>query len=156
VKALLFALRSFARELRSGEVLVLLAAVGLAVGALTAVGFLTDRIGKAVARQANEVLAADMRLRSQEPMPGQWSALASEYDLETSETMYFPSVVFADEGRTLSGIKVVSENYPLRGAVRAYRRPARSGPTARCWRELVPMSAIRWALGSSISRYRQY
>ncbi|MDH5584179.1 MAG: hypothetical protein OEY82_09970, partial [Gammaproteobacteria bacterium] len=65
MKALAFALRSFGRELRSGEVLVLLAAVGLAVGALTAVGFLTDRISKAVSRQANEVLAGDLRLRSQ-------------------------------------------------------------------------------------------
>ena len=62
MKALAFALRSFGRELRSGEVLVLLAAVGLAVAALTAVGFLTDRIGKAVARQANEVLAANGRM----------------------------------------------------------------------------------------------
>ena len=67
MKPLSFALQSFARELRSGEMLVLLAAVALAVAALTAVGFLTDRIGKAVARQANEVLAADLRLRSQEP-----------------------------------------------------------------------------------------
>ena len=118
MKAVLFALRSFARELRSGEVLVLLSAVGLAVAALTAVGFLTDRIGKAVARQANEVLAADMRLRSQEPLPGQWTTLAREYNLETSETRFFPSVVFSDDGSALSGIKVVSENYPLRGAVR--------------------------------------
>ena len=62
MNALAFALRSFARELRSGEVIVLLAAVGLAVSALTAVGFLTDRIGKAVSRQANEVLAADLRI----------------------------------------------------------------------------------------------
>ena len=47
MSALRFAIRSFGRELRSGEVLVLLAAVVLAVAALTAVGFLTDRIGKA-------------------------------------------------------------------------------------------------------------
>ena len=57
MKALVYALRSFGRELRSGEVIVLLAAVALAVAALTAVGFLTDRIGRAVARQANEVLS---------------------------------------------------------------------------------------------------
>ena len=42
MKAVAFALRSFGRELRSGEVLVLLAAVALAVAALTAVGF-SDR-----------------------------------------------------------------------------------------------------------------
>lgn len=114
----MFALRSFGRELRSGEVLVLLAAVSLAVAALTAVGFLTDRIGKAVARQANEVLAADLRLRSQEPVPQEWSELAHEYGLATAETMSFPSVVFAGDESALATIKVVSEGYPLRGAVR--------------------------------------
>ena len=101
MKALAFSLRTFGRELRSGEVLVLLAAVGLAVAALTAVGFLTDRIGKAVARQANEVLAADLRLRSQEPVPAEWSELAVEYGLATAKTMYFPSVVFAGDESAL-------------------------------------------------------
>jgi len=118
MKALVFALRSFGRELRSGEVLVLLMAVGLAVSALTAVGFLTDRIGKAVARQANEVLAADLRLRSQEPVPEEWSELAHDYDLETAETMSFPSVVFNGDENALATIKVVSDLYPLRGKVR--------------------------------------
>lgn len=118
MKAIAFALRSFGRELRSGEVLVLLAAVGLAVAALTAVGFLTDRISKSVARQANEVLAADLRLRSQEPVPDAWSRLAQEYNLATATTMAFPSVVFAGDSSALATIKVVSDNYPLRGAVR--------------------------------------
>ncbi len=118
MKAIAFALRSFGRELRSGEVLVLLAAVGLAVAALTAVGFLTDRISKSVARQANEVLAADLRLRSQEPVPDEWSQLAQEYNLATAPTMAFPSVVFAGDSSALATIKVVSDNYPLRGAVR--------------------------------------
>ena len=118
MKAFVFALRSFGRELRSGEVLVLLAAVALAVSALTAVGFLTDRIGTAVSRQANEVLAADLRLRSQERVPQEWSDLAHDYDLETAETLSFPSVVFAGDENALATIKVVSESYPLRGSVR--------------------------------------
>jgi putative ABC transport system permease protein len=118
VKAIAFALRSFGRELRSGEVLVLLAAVSLAVSALTAVGFLTDRIGKAVARQANEVLAADLRLRSQVPVPQEWRDLADAYDLQTADTMSFPSVVFNGDDSALSTIKVVSDKYPLRGQLR--------------------------------------
>ncbi|MCI0516877.1 MAG: ABC transporter permease, partial [Woeseiaceae bacterium] len=97
MKALSFALRSFGRELRSGEVIVLLSAVALAVAALTAVGFLTDRIGRAVARQANEVLAADLRLRSPDPLPVEWRAAAADYGLQTAETQTFPSVVFAGE-----------------------------------------------------------
>lgn len=118
MKSIVFALRSFGRELRSGEVIVLLAAVALAVGVLTAVGFLTDRIGKAVARQANEVLAADLRLRSQEPVPDTWKELASSYGLRTAETQSFPSVVFAAELSALANVRAVSDNYPLRGAVR--------------------------------------
>ena len=118
MKAIAFAFRSFGRELRSGEVLVLLAAVSLAVAALTAVGFLTDRIGKAVARQANEVLAADLRLRSQEPIPDSWRDTAEEYELQTAETNTFPSVVFAADLSALATIKAVSSSYPLRGNVR--------------------------------------
>ena len=118
MKAIAFALRSFRREIRSGEVLVLLFSVALAVAALTAVGFLTDRIGKAVARQANEVLAADLRLRSQEPIPETWRDRAQEFDLQTAETNTFPSVVFAGDLSALATIKAVSETYPLRGTVR--------------------------------------
>jgi len=118
MKALAFALRSFGRELRSGEVLVLLAAVILAVAALTAVGFLTDRIGKAVARQANEVLAADLRVRSQEPIPDSWREMASGYELRTADMVSFPTVVFAGEESALTSLLAVSNGYPLRGAVR--------------------------------------
>ncbi len=118
MKAIVFAIRSFRRELRSGEVIVLLSAVALAVGVLTAVGFLTDRIGKAVARQANEVLAADLRLRSQEPVPDNWTDVALQHGLQIAETQTFPSVVFADELSALATIKAVSDSYPLRGAVR--------------------------------------
>ena len=118
MKAVVFALRSFGRELRSGEVMVLLAAVALAVAALTAVGFLTDRIGKAVARQANEVLAADLRLRSQEPIPDTWRDKAAGYDLQLAETNTFPSVVFYGDLSALATIKAVSDTYPLRGSVR--------------------------------------
>ena len=90
MKARRFRPAEFWTRARSGEVLVLLAAVGLAVAALTAVGFLTDRIGKAVARQANEVLAADLRLRSQAPVPDEWRELAADYDLLDRRYNVFP------------------------------------------------------------------
>ena len=118
MRALAYAIRSFGRELRSGEVIVLLAAVALAVAALTAVGFLTDRIGRAVARQANEVLAADLRLRSPLPIPDEWRDAAARFELETAETQSFPSVVFAGEANALATITAVSDTYPLRGTVR--------------------------------------
>lgn len=118
MKPLIYALRSFGRELRSGEVIVLLAAVALAVAALTAVGFLTDRIGRAVARQANEVLAADLRLRTPDPIPEEWHRMAAEFGLQSAETQTFPSVVFAGELSSLATINGISDGYPLRGNVR--------------------------------------
>lgn len=148
MKAVVFALRSFGREIRSGEVLVLLAAVSLAVAALSAVGFLTDRIGKAVARQANEVLAADLRLRSQAPVPESWRKLAAEYELDTAETMSFPSVVFFGDDSVLSTILAVSDQYPLRGRVRTAaamfgeQRPAQG----------IPGRGEVWADGALLAR----
>jgi putative ABC transport system permease protein len=122
MKPLVYALRSFGREIRSGEVLVLLAAVVLAVGALTAVGFLTDRIGKAVERQANEVLAADLRLRSQDPIPEAWREQARTFTLQTTDMVSFPSVVFAGDESALTSIIAVTDGYPLRGRLRTADR----------------------------------
>jgi putative ABC transport system permease protein len=137
MKAVIYALRSFGRELRSGEVIVLLAAVALAVAALTAVGFLTDRIGRAVARQANEVLAADLRLRTPDPIPAEWHEMAADHGLQSAETQRFPSVVFAGDLSSLSAVMgVATYASPTASSAssalpRAYRIPEVSGPTAR-------------------------
>jgi putative ABC transport system permease protein len=158
VKALSYALRSFGRELRSGEVLVLLTAVALAVAALTAVGFLTDRIGKAVARQANEVLAADLRLRSQEPIPDLWHDTAIDAGLATAETQTFPTVVFAGDESALATVKAVSETYPLRGAVRisdelfgAQREVDSVPPSGELWVDGALLAKLGADVGDSLS-----
>lgn len=148
MKALVFALRSFARELRSGEVIVLLSAVALAVAALTAVGFLTDRIGKAVARQANEVLAADLRLRSPDPLPSQWREAAERFGLKTAETRTFPSVVYAGDDSSLATIKAVSETYPLRGSVRVADRMFGEQREV----DHIPTAGTVWADGALMAR----
>ena len=157
MKAIIFALRSFTRELRSGEVIVLLAAVTLAVAALTAVGFLTDRIGKAVARQANEVLAADLRLRSPDPVPPEWQAAAERFNLQTAETRTFPSVVYAGDDSSLATIKAVNETYPLRGSVRIsdqlfgeQREVDRIPAAGTVWADGALMARLDVSVGDSI------
>ena len=158
MKAVSYALRSLGRELRSGEVLVLLFAVSLAVAALTAVGFLTDRIGKAVARQANEVLAADLRLRSPDPLPDTWRQAAQRYNLQTAETQSFPSVVFAGDLSSLANIRAISPGYPLRGAVRVSdelfgeQRAVDTIPAAgKVWAEGALMARLNASVGDTIS-----
>jgi putative ABC transport system permease protein len=154
VNAAAFALRSFGRELRSGEVLVLLAAVALAVAALTSVGFIADRIGKAVERQAREVLAADLRLRSPDPIPAKWRELAAGYGLETAETESFPSVVFAGDASALAAIHAVSDGYPLRGTVRisdqlfgAERRADGIPPRGEVWADGALLAKVGAEVG---------
>ena len=58
------AVRLLARDWRSGEVLVLFAALAIAVAAMSAVTFFTDRVRQAVSQQAGEALAADLRVGS--------------------------------------------------------------------------------------------
>ena len=148
MKAFLYALRTFGRELRSGEVIVLLAAVALAVAALTAVGFLTDRIGRAVERQANEVLAADLRLRTPDPIPAAWHEMAADYGLRSAETQTFPSVVFASDLSSLATIKGVSDGYPLRGEVRISDQLFGEQRVA----EGIPVSGTIWTDGALMAR----
>ena len=52
---------------------MLLLAITVAVAALTGVGFLVDRIGAAIDQQASEVLAADLRLDSPQPLDAKLS-----------------------------------------------------------------------------------
>ena len=94
MRALRFALLALSRDWRSGELAVLLAALLVAVTALTGVGFFTDRIGQAVDQRAAEVLAADLRMRSPEPISAAYDALAAERDIATARVVSFPSVVF--------------------------------------------------------------
>jgi len=123
VKALRFALLALSRDWRSGELAVLLAALLVAVTALTGVGFFTDRIGQAVDQRAAEVLAADLRLRSAEPIPESYEALAAEQGIETARIISFPSVVFFGADSALTAIRAVGPGYPLRGRLKIADAP---------------------------------
>jgi putative ABC transport system permease protein len=123
MKAIRFALLALSRDWRSGELAVLLAALLVAVTALTGVGFFTDRIGQAVDRRAAEVLAADLRMRSTEPIPAAYEALAARRDVATARVTYFPSVVFHGAESSLTAVRATGPGYPLRGKVKIADAP---------------------------------
>ena len=68
MKPLALAWRLLIRDWKSGELTVLGIALVIAVTSLTAVAFLTDRVGHAVELRAAESLAADLRLGSSQPL----------------------------------------------------------------------------------------
>ncbi len=118
MKALRLAVLALARDGKSGELRVLMLALLVAVSALTAVGFFTSRVSRAVDQQAGEVLAADLRLQSRSPIDRAYFDLAKEAGLKTAELSTFPSVVLKDDDSALSAIRAVSPDYPLRGRVK--------------------------------------
>jgi putative ABC transport system permease protein len=123
MRALGIALRALLRDWRSGELAVLLAALLVAVTALTGVGFFTDRIAQAVDQRAAEVLAADLRLRSPEEVSADYEALAAERGLAAARTVSFPSVVFFGADSSLAAVRAVGPGYPLRGRLKISDAP---------------------------------
>jgi len=116
------ALRLLARDWRSGELVVLSTALVVAVTALTAVAFLTDRVSYAVELRAAESLAADLRLGSPNPLPDAYTAQAHDAGLDSATVTSMPSVVFSGEANTLAAIRAVTAGYPLRGQVKTAPR----------------------------------
>jgi putative ABC transport system permease protein len=140
--------RLLARDWRSGEVVVLLAALTIAVAAMSAVTFFTDRVGRAVAQQAGEALAADLRVESINPLPERFDALAGAHSAQAARVIHFRSVVVAGDATTLADVRGVSAGYPLRGEVRVADRLAGEPYTA----DGVPAPGTVWAEPSLLAR----
>lgn len=148
MKALRFALAVLARDIKSGELTVLVLAVTLAVAALTGVGFFTNRIGQAVSLQAAEVIAADLRLESTRPIADSVFAEAHRRGLNTARTTSLVSVVFVQEQSQLTALRAVTAGYPLRGALRIADRPFGPGRAVAT----IPQSGAGWADSRLIAR----
>ena len=111
--------RNLWRDFRSGELNLLIISVVLAVAALTAVGFFSDRLQAGLWRDARQLLGGDAVVVSDKPTPANFQQKAQALGLTTNATLSFPSMARADDtkgGETkLVALKAVSEGYPLRG-----------------------------------------
>jgi len=112
-------LRSLWRDLRSGELRLLIVAVTLAVAALTAVGFFADRLKGGLQRDASQLLGGDAVVTSDRPTPQAFIDQARAMGLQTSSAITFPTMGRAEDSRggasKLVALKVVDQAYPLRG-----------------------------------------
>jgi putative ABC transport system permease protein len=116
-------LRNLWRDLKSGELSVLLLALMVAVLSLTAVGFFTGRISQGVRAQAAEVLAADLRLESPNPIAARYFSEAKARGLRTAQILTFPTAIFSGDASQLAALNAVTASYPLRGRVRIADAP---------------------------------
>lgn len=116
------ALRQFWRDLRSADVRMLALSVFVAVAAVSSVGFMSDRVGRALERDAARMLGADLVVETPESAPASWLSQAQQMGLNAIRTWQFPSMVGSPTGNLqLASIKVVDQGYPLRGELRTAR-----------------------------------
>lgn len=131
-----FSWRLLGRELRSGELRLLFAALLVAVAAVTAVGFFSDRVRQGLQREARQMMGGDLLVTADHPLPGSYRDEARRLHLQVAETMVFPSMVMAGGQPQLADIKAVSGSYPLRGKLASSPgggepgRDAEHGPAA--------------------------
>ena len=113
--------RTLLRDLRAGELRLLIVAVMLAVAALTAVGFFADRLKGSLQRDARQLLGGDAVVRSDGVTPAVFIAKAQALGLKAVSTVTFPTMgraSDADGGASkLVAFKAVPEGYPLRGSL---------------------------------------
>lgn len=95
----------------------LVAALLLAVVAVTAVNLLGARIGQLMRESAQDLLGADLVLVAPEPPPAEWADEARARGLSVVAQRQFPSMVFGAETGQLAEIKAVGPGHPLRGVI---------------------------------------
>ena len=110
--------RMLRRDLRAGELHVLIFALVVAVGGMTTVGFFTDRMQLALSRQGDQLLGADLIIVSDRTLPQHYADEAIRLGMTTSTALKFPSMVVKGDNSMLVGIKAVTAGYPLRGELR--------------------------------------
>ncbi|WP_077002872.1 ABC transporter permease [Variovorax sp. KK3] len=124
--------RTLWRDLRAGELRLLIVAVLLAVAALTAVGFFADRLKGGLQRDARQLIGGDAVIASDNPTPAVFVERARALGLQTASTYGFPTMARAEEaqggGAKLVALKAVEAGYPLRGSLQV--SPTREAPGA--------------------------
>src|SRR5471030_1038869 len=115
------AARQVWRDFSAGELKLLLWAVVLAVGALTAVGFFADRMRSGLVRDAAQLLGGDAVVLADKPLPPAFTQAALERGLAVGQAANFPSMARAGAAQggaaKLAAVKAVDAAYPLRGTI---------------------------------------
>lgn len=153
--------RTLWRDLRSGDLRLLILAVTLAVAALAAVGFFADRIKGGLQRDARQLLGGDAVVASDNPTPVLFLDKARALNLSVVATLAFPTMARASEAQggasKLVALKAVEPGYPLRGTVRIARaadapeeKTTAIPPPGQAWVDAALLEALGLRVGDSL------
>eukprot|EP01136_Pigoraptor_vietnamica_P042002 Opistho-1_new@15656 len=147
--------RQLWRDWRAGELRLLMLAVALAVAALCAVSFLSDRLDQGLRRDAAQLLGGDAVIASDQPTPEALAALAGELGLSQVRSVSFPSMARAPEAQggasRLVAVKAVGEAYPLRGKLSLQDgRKAAAPARGEVWVDAAVLDALALKVGDAL------
>lgn len=152
------------KELRAKELLWLFIALALSVAALSSVSFLADRLQRSFEIDGRTLLAADLLIAADQPIPAALIEEAGIKKLHIAQTVVFPSMVSHRGESKLSSLKAVTEAYPLRGQLQISRH-VRDGridettveevtgapPNNTVWVDPAVLIALRANLGDTLT-----
>ncbi len=153
--------RTLLRDLRAGELRLLVVAVTLAVAALTSVGFFADRLQGGLQRDALQLLGGDVVVASDNPTPQAFVDKAQALGLQTAGTMGFPTMGRASDAQggasKLVALKSVAAGYPLRGTLKVADAPGAAEQATRdipapgeVWVDAPLLDALGLAMGDQL------
>ena len=126
-------LRLVLRDLRAGELHLLLASLLVAVGTVTTITMTISRIQSAMVLESASFLAADRVVESRNPIAEDILKAARSENLQIADVMQFQSMVLSQSDATrtqLASIKAVDANYPLRGVLKIASTPFGEGTSS--------------------------
>ena len=108
------AIRIFLREIKSGQMIIMLMSLIVAIGILSSIALFSDRLQKSLDAESREFLGGDLKFESSYELD---ESLMPKVDFDYSKSHVFGSVLsFGDEFR-LATVKSVDSFYPLEGEI---------------------------------------
>ena len=163
--------RQLWRDLRAGELRLLMVSVALAVAALTAVGFLADRMQSGLWRDARQLLGGDAVVVSDQRTPDAFVQKARDAGLQSNTNVSFPTMAramnapaaasppdtpsstspAAPPATRLVALKAVEPGYPLRGRLEIAGQSAASiPPEGEVWVDAALLEALNVQVGQKL------
>ena len=100
---------------------------------------------------ARQLLAADLLLVADQPLPERFIQEAKERQLSLAQTIVFPSMATIGSQSKLASLKAVSTAYPLRGSLKVSSSlPDLTPPKGSVWVDPAMLNALRAKLGDQM------
>ena len=144
--------RGLQRDFRSRELVALLVALTLSVAALSSISFLADRMQRAFQFDARQLLAADLLLVADQPLPEPFIQEAKQHQLQFAQTIVFPSMATVGAHSKLASLKAVTHAYPLRGQLQVAPPNQASTPlVGSVWVDPAMLNSLDAQVGDRMS-----